>query len=219
MMVEPMILPTSPHLALADWRRQVNALYSTLRADARPGPMRGVAFRSAKDRLFGSHPSSPIPEGQRRDFHGLAYFRHDPNLAVKARLEPDPDAQPLELPRSSDGPPMPFERVGWVRFAIDGSPCRLTVYWLNEYGGGIFIPFRDTTSGKETYGGGRYLWDSAKGADLGTDGEELVLDFNFAYHPSCVYDSIWSCPLATQENWLPIPILAGERMPQLRAGR
>ena len=219
MMVEPMTLPTSPHLALADWRRQVTAMYSTLRADARPGPMRAVSFRSAKDRLFGLHPSSPIPEGQRRDFHGLAYFRHDPVLAVSARLELDPDAQPLDVPRSGDGPPMPFERIGWVRFAIDGSPCRLSVYWLNEYGGGIFIPFRDTTSGKETYGGGRYLWDSAKGADLGTDGDELVLDFNFAYHPSCVYDPIWSCPLAPQENWLPIPILAGERMPRAREDR
>ena len=67
------------------------------------------------------------------------------------------------------GRTMPFERIGWVRFAIDGSPCRLSVFWLNDYAGGIFIPFRDTTSGKETYGGGRYLWDSAKGADLGTD--------------------------------------------------
>ena len=135
---------------------------------------------------------------------------------MRARLEPDPEAQPLDVPRSGEGPQMPFERIGWVRFAIDGSPCRLSVFWLNEYAGGIFIPFRDTTSGKETYGGGRYLWDSAKGADLGTDGDELVLDFNYAYHPSCVYDPAWSCPLAPQENWLPIPILAGERLPQQR---
>jgi len=74
----------------------------------------------------------------------------------------------------------------------------------------------DATSGRETYGGGRYLWDSAKGADLGMNGDALVLDFNYAYHPSCVQDSIWSCPLAPQENWLPVPIDAGERMPESR---
>lgn len=214
-----MNVPTNARIALADWRRQVATLYASLRADERPGPMRAVAFRSAKDRLFGTHPVSPIPEDQRRDFHGLAYFRHDPVLAVRARLEPDTEAPPLDVPRSGDGPTMPFERIGWVRFAIDGSPCRLSVFWLNDYAGGIFIPFRDTTSGKETYGGGRYLWDSAKGADLGTDGDELILDFNYAYHPSCVYDPAWSCPLAPQENWLPIPILAGERLPQQREDR
>jgi uncharacterized protein (DUF1684 family) len=188
-------------------------MYGALRADDRAASMRTVAFRSAKDRLFADHPSSPIPEADRRDFHGLAYFRHDPALALRARLEPDPDAPPLDVPRSGDGPQMPFARIGWVRFMVDGSPSRLSVFWLNEYVGGIFIPFRDTTSGKETYGGGRYLWDSAKGADLGSDGDELVLDFNYAYHPSCVYDPAWSCPLAPQENWLPVPILAGERLP------
>jgi uncharacterized protein len=206
----------SSHLALADWRRRVATIYAALRADERAASMRAVTFRSAKDRLFAEHPSSPIPEEARRDFHGLAYFRHDPALALRARLEPDPDAAELDVPRSGEGPQMPFERIGWVRFAVDGSPCRLSVFWLNEYAGGIFIPFRDTTSGKETYGGGRYLWDSAKGADLGADGYELVLDFNYAYHPSCVYDPIWSCPLAPQENWLPIPILGGERLPQTR---
>ena len=74
--------------------------------------------------------------------------------------------------------------------------------------------FATRRAGGETYGGGRYLWDSAKGADLGSDGDELNLDFNYAYHPSCVYDPIWSCPLAPQENWLPVPIAAGERLPE-----
>jgi len=212
-MALPMTAYRSSHLALADWRRRVAAMYASLRADARAPSMRAVAFRSAKDRLFAEHPSSPIPVADRRDFHGLAYFRHDPSLAVRASLEPDPDAQPLDVPRSGEGPQMPFERIGWVSFAVDGSPARLSVFWLNEYAGGIFIPFRDTTSGKETYGGGRYLWDSAKGADLGADEDELILDFNYAYHPSCVYDPAWSCPLAPQENWLPLPILAGERLP------
>jgi hypothetical protein len=208
-----MIRSTSAHLALADWRRHVASLYAALRADERQASMRVVAFRAARDRLFVEHPSSPVPEAERRDFRGVAYFRHDPAFALRAPFEPDSDAPALDVPRSGEGPPMPFERIGWVRFIVDGTPCRLSVFWLNEYAGGIFIPFRDATSGRQTYGGGRYLWDSAKGADLGADGEELVLDFNYAYHPSCVYDPAWSCPLAPQENWLPVPINAGERLP------
>lgn len=203
----------SSHLALADWRRRVATMYTALRADERAASMRAVAFRATRDRLFGEHPSSPIPEDQRRDFHGLAWFRHDPALALSARLEPDPATVAPDMPRSVPGEPMPFSRIGWVRFVVDGTPCRLSVYWLNDYAGGIFIPFRDATGGRETYAGGRYLWDSAKGADLGTNGDELVLDFNYAYHPSCTYDPIWSCPLAPQENWLPVPINAGERLP------
>ena len=208
--------PAFTHLELADWRRRVAMLYAELRSDERPGPMRAVAFRSARDRLFDSHPASPVPEEERRDFRGVAYFRHDAAFEIRARLEPDPEAPPVDAPRSGEGPQLPFERIGWVRFSIDGVPCRLSVFWLKEYSGGIFIPFRDATSGRETYGGGRYLWDSAKGADLGVAGDELVLDFNYAYHPSCVYDPIWSCPLAPQENWLGVPITSGERLPEAK---
>ena len=107
---------------------------------------------------------------------------------------------------------MPFLRIGWVSFRVYGQDCRLAVYWLDEYAGGIFIPFRDATSGHQSYGGGRYLWDSAKGADLGSEGDQLVVDFNYAYHPSCVYDERWSCPLSPDENRLPVAISAGERL-------
>jgi uncharacterized protein len=214
MIVGPMATTPVQHLALADWRRRVAELYATLRADRRAPSMRAVAFRAARDRLFVEHPASPVPEAERRDFRGVAYFRHAPELALRARLEPDPNArQDPEVPRSGEGARMPFQRIGWVSFAVDGTTCRLAVYWLDEYSGGIFIPFRDATNGRETYGGGRYLWDSAKGADLGSNGDELTLDFNFAFHPSCVYDPIWSCPLAPQENWLDVPIVAGERLP------
>ena len=98
----------SAHLALADWRRQVSELYASLRADHRPGPMRAVAYRAARDRIFGSHPSSAIPEAERRDFRGLAYFRHDSALELRARLVPDPEAAALDVPRSGEGPQMPF---------------------------------------------------------------------------------------------------------------
>ncbi|MGH2455110.1 MAG: DUF1684 domain-containing protein [Candidatus Limnocylindria bacterium] len=202
----------SDHLDLADWRRSVAALYDGMRRDRRALPLRLVHFRAAKDRLFAEHPSSPVPAADRRDFRGLAYWRHDPRLRFTARLEPDPDAPALDVPRSGEGAQMPFNRIGWVDFAVDGVACRMAVYWLNEYAGGLFIPFRDATGGSETYGGGRYLWDSAKGADLGSSGDQLVLDFNYAYHPSCVYDPRWSCPLAPQENWLAVRIEAGERL-------
>ena len=159
------------------------------RADA------GVAFRTARDRLFAEHPSSPIPADERRRLP-----RASPTSATTPRSRcartssPIPHAPDLDVPRSDDGPQLPLARIGWVRFMVDGSPCRLSVFWLNEYAGGIFIPFRDATSGTETYGGGRYLWDSAKGADLGADGDELVLDFNYAYHPSCAYDPLLVVP-------------------------
>lgn len=204
--------PMSEHLDLADWRRRVASIYEALRRDQRAEPARLLGFRAAKDRLFASHPSSPVPAAARRDFRGLAYWRHAPELALRLRLEPDPAAPPLDLPRSGAGPTMPYARIGWVSFSVDGTEARLAVYWLNEYSGGLFIPFRDATSGTETYGGGRYLLDSAKGADLGSDGDELVIDFNYAYHPSCVYDPAWSCPLAPPENRLTVPIRAGERL-------
>jgi hypothetical protein len=202
----------SEYLDLADWRRRTAAIYDALRGDARADPARMLSFRAAKDRLFAGHPSSPIPVAERPDFRGLAYWRHDPALRFEAVLEPDPVAPALDLPRSGEGSGMPYARIGWVRFAVRGTDCRLAVFWLNEYSGGIFIPFRDATNGEETYGGGRYVWDSAKGADLGSSGAELVLDFNYAYHPSCVYDAKWSCPLSPLENRLPVGIAAGERL-------
>jgi hypothetical protein len=211
----PMSSPsvTSEHLALADWRRRVHAMYAALRADERPGPMRAVSFRSAKDRLVAEHPSSPLPPAARNDFRGLAYWRHRDDLVLRAALEPDAEAPAIGVPRSGDGLGIPFVRIGWVSFAIGGSACRLSVFWLDEYAGGIFIPFRDATSGSASYGGGRYLWDSAKGADLGSTADgELMLDFNYAYHPSCVFDPRWSCPLAPRENWLEVPIEGGERL-------
>ena len=202
----------SEHLDLADWRRRVATMYDTLRRDARAEPARLLGFRAAKDRLFASHPSSPVPAADRRDFRGLAYWRHDPALRFSAPLEPDPNAMPPDMPRSGEGPEMAYSRIGWVSFTVDDVVQRLAVYWLNEYAGGIFIPFRDGTSGTESYAGGRYLWDSGKGADLGSDGDQLVVDFNYAHHPSCVYDPVWSCPLAPSENWLTVPIRAGERL-------
>ena len=204
-------------LELADWRRRVASLYADLRADPAPTADRLAAFRNAKDELFRAHPQSPVPFADRTTFSGLAYWPHEPALRLVAPLEPDPSAPTLDLPAST-GAEFAFSRIGWVLFEVAGTPTRLAVYWLAGYAGGIFIPFRDATSGHATYGGGRYLWDSAKGADLGADRGELVLDFNYAYHPSCTYDPRWSCPLAPSENWLSMPIQAGERLRDDAAG-
>jgi uncharacterized protein (DUF1684 family) len=104
-----------------------------------------------------------------------------------------------------------FTRFGVAQFELFGEALELELYWLDGYSGGLFLPFRDGTSGKETYGAGRYLFDTVKGADLGMEGDRLVLDFNFAYNPSCAYDPRWVCPLAPYPNRLEAPIRAGER--------
>ena len=106
-----------------------------------------------------------------------------------------------------------FTRFGEAAFELGGESLSLELYWLEGYGGGVFLPVADATSGKETYGAGRYVLDTVKGADLGTQDGRLVLDFNFAYNPSCSYDPAWVCPLATPSNRLRIPIRAGERHP------
>jgi len=130
---------------------------------------------------------------------------------VLAEVEPRP-AESRQI--ASSGPEeIAFDRIAVARFELDGTPLELELYWLAGYGGGLFVPFRDATSGTETYGGGRYLLDTVKGPDLGMDGDRLVLDFNFAYNPSCSYDPRWVCPLSPPANRLPIAIRGGERMP------
>ena len=106
---------------------------------------------------------------------------------------------------------MRFRRFGAVRFELGGEPQELALYWLEGYGGGVFLPFADATGRTQTYGGGRYLLDTVKGADLGDEDGRLVLDFNFAYNPSCAYDPRWVCPLSPPENRLAVEVRAGER--------
>lgn len=108
---------------------------------------------------------------------------------------------------------MAFSRIGRLAFSYDGRELSLGAFWIQGYAGGLLVPFRDQTSGTESYGGGRYLLDTIKSADLGSDAvsSRVVLDFNYAYSPSCAYDPQWTCPLAPPENWLPIAVRAGER--------
>jgi uncharacterized protein (DUF1684 family) len=200
-------------LALADWRRQVSAIYQAARDEAAHDPeVAWTDWRRSRDELFAAHPQSPVPLVQRLAFAGLRYFEYDPSGRVSAEMRRT-EPQSIELDVST-GDPVAFTRVGACAFELDGAAHTLDLYWLDGYAGGLFLPFRDDTSGTDTYGAGRYLLDTAKGADLGTDERgRLVLDFNFAYNPSCAYDPIWSCPLAPPGNRLDAAVRAGEQTP------
>jgi uncharacterized protein (DUF1684 family) len=195
-------------LDLLDWKRQVFDLYAEVRAAGQPAPA-WERWRTARDMLFRSHSQSPLLVEARPAFAGLDYFPYDPSLRVSAEVV----ALPIEETRigSSGEEPITFERFAEARFALGGADRALELFWLVGYGGGLFLPFRDATSGAESYGGGRYLLDTVKGSDLGLDGDRLVLDFNFAYNPSCCYDPRWVCPLSPPANRLPVPIRGGER--------
>jgi uncharacterized protein (DUF1684 family) len=194
-------------LTLLDWRRRVAALYATARAATDP-ETGWRTWRNGRDELFATHPDSPLAADARADFRGLPFAPYDPAMRFEAVLEPA-ETHRLEVPTASDGV-VPFERIGAVE--LDGLG-RLDVWWLDSYGGGVFLPLRDGSAGTTTYGAGRYLLDTVKGADLGGAGDRLVVDLNFAYHPSCAYDPRWSCPLAPDGNRITSPVAAGEQLP------
>jgi uncharacterized protein len=187
-------------LDLADWRARVAAMYLS-DADL-------LGFRRQRDALFASHPQSPISAAERPGFAGLRYFPPDPAAVVDVR--PDPATGDLEIDTGgSDGV------VRYRKVALATTPWgTLALWWIAAYGGGLFVPFRDGTCGRESYGGGRYLTDTVKGTfgrglQILSDGL-IRLDFNYAYNPSCAYNPAWACPLAPPENRLAAPIRAGE---------
>ncbi|HEX4521231.1 MAG TPA: DUF1684 domain-containing protein [Gaiellaceae bacterium] len=196
-------------IELLDWKRRVFALYAEARA-ASDASVAWNRWRAGRDELFRSHPQSPIPDEARASYPGVPYFDYERGLRVLADVEPSP-AVMTEV-GSSGTEPIAFQRIARAHFELEGNPHELELYWLVGYGGGLFVPFRDETSGAETYGGGRYLLDTVKGSDLGMEDGRLVLDFNFAYNPSCSYDPRWVCPLSPPANRLPDAIRAGERM-------
>ena len=164
----------------------------------------------ARRRLFSSHPQSPIPEKVRDLYLGPFVFPYDPDARVLASLEPL-DVAGVDI-STSDGRTTRMLRFARARFELFGHRSTLDVFWLDQYGGGVYLAFRDATSGHATYGGGRYLLDTVKGGDLGVESDLLVLDFNFAYQPSCSYDPRWSCPLPPPANTLAFPVAFGERL-------
>ena len=170
-----------------------------------------AGFRADKDAYFRDSPDTPLLPEDRPKFTGIAYFPPNESYVLAGlRLEAHASGEEktLHIP-TSDGQLRPATRVGQLRFAIDGREMSLHAYALpGMHGGQLFVPFLDATSGHETYEAGRYL-------DLEPEGDSTyTLDFNLAYHPSCVYDARFSCPLAPAENRLPVRIEAGERLAQ-----
>lgn len=194
---------------LWDWRRKITDMYYDVRSisDVR------AAWRlwcESRAEMFRTHPQSPIEPAGRMVFDGPVFFPYDPELRFLVRLSP-PLFEHLAFETGADGSTAmhAFARTDGLRERLG---AELTLYWIEGYGGGVFLPFADETCGTETYGGGRYLLDTIKGADLGPvhpDGT-LQLDFNFSYFPSCAYSSRYVCPLAPPANRLPRPVHAGE---------
>jgi uncharacterized protein len=196
-------------LTLQDWRRRVFELYAAIRATPDPR-IAWRRWRTERDALFARHPATPLSPEVRDAFDGLPLYDYDPAARVLAGTEPAPE-HTIAL-AGSDGAAFGARRFATARFTLGEADLGLDVYWLEGYAGGLFLPFADATSGETTYGAGRYLLDTVKGADLGTHDGRLVLDFNFAYNPSCSYDPRWSCPLAPPGNRLAVAITAGERV-------
>jgi uncharacterized protein (DUF1684 family) len=220
-------------LELADWRRRIAELYADVRRLAALDPEAAWGlWRSIREALYREHPQSPVPPAERAAFRAR-FYPYDPAYRLTATVEapaadgPTSDAAPngaegapsareaetLALP-ASHGEPARFRVLATLRVPFPTGERRLVCYWCTGYAGGLFLPFRDATNGRTTYGAGRYLLDAAKGADLGGDPARgtLVLDFNFAYQPSCAFDPRWSCPLAPPANRLDFEIPVGERI-------
>jgi uncharacterized protein (DUF1684 family) len=195
-------------LTLLDWKRRIFELYAEVRRDTDPEHA-WRRWRDTRDELFRTHPQSPIPRGT--SFEHVPYFDYDPSLRVLGTAE-QAAREPREIATSGERP-YSFTRFARVRFALADADQALDLYWLDGYGGGVYLCFADATSGTETYGAGRYLLDTVKGSDLGEQNGRLVLDFNFAYNPSCSYDPRWVCPLAPPGNRLAAPVRGGERYP------
>jgi uncharacterized protein (DUF1684 family) len=199
---------TQAYLDLVDWRRRVGDLYRI------SGPDALTRFRAGRDELFRTHPQSAIEADERASFKGLHYFEHDPAYRVNARFEPG-DGSALDIDTGGEDGVVRYRRAGRLVFALGGEACTLTVLSLVQYAGGLFVPFRDRTSGHETYGGGRYLFDTAKDTDglvfeTKPGSPDVVIDFNYAYNASCAYNPRWACPLAPPENHLQVAVRAGE---------
>lgn len=195
-------------LAVLDWRRRVAALYADVRATPAPAHAHAV-WRQCRDDLFANHPASPLLPADRAQFRGLPYAPYDPTLRFDLTVDTAVASTRLEVPTATDGI-VTFERIGQVHLPGLGP---LDVWWLLGYGGGVFLPVRDASP--TSYGGGRYVLDTVKGADLGGSVEPdghgtVVVDLNFAYNPSCAYDPAWVCPLAPPGNTLDRPVNAGE---------
>lgn len=201
----------SDRLSLAQWRMEVTALYSSVRDISQSDPASASNFfRAQRDALFENHTQSPLSPSQQKVFQGLIYFDYDDRFRIIGTIDQNIQAETRELHLGPDGL-MRYTRIARIDFILLERSCSLDLFWIEGYGGGIFLPFRDLTSGTSTYSAGRYLFDTIKGVNLGTDSSSINLDFNFAYNPSCAYNDSWVCPLLPNENRLPVLVNAGEK--------
>lgn len=166
-------------------------------------------FRGELDEFMELHPDSPLSEEQRTAFEGLDYYDYDPDLVLTVAVNRLSDDEPLIQMETSTGDTRLYRRWGTFEFTVGGEAATLTIY-SSPQADDFFLPFRDATSGTESYGAGRYLDNQRPGLrPVGEDAFEV--DFNFAYNPYCAYSPYYSCPLPPRENWLKVPIRAGEK--------
>ncbi len=159
-------------------------------------------FRAAKDEYFATSDDSPLTRGQREQFSGLRYYEENPALVFEVKPEIFEDHEHTIM-QTSTGTEAVYERLAKIRFHVGDTPCELTLF-RDPATGSLFLPFRDATSGRETYGAGRYLEVHP------TEHNTLIVDFNYAYSPYCAYNEQWVCPMTPPENRLDVPIRAGE---------
>ncbi|MFK0005834.1 DUF1684 domain-containing protein [Paenarthrobacter sp. NPDC090520] len=206
-------IPTLSAVDVADWRLRTFALYHHVRQLAAHDPFDAHNYwRQERDRMFATHPASALTDDVKASFSGLRTADYDPAFRLYVPLSPEGEGQEMNVSTGTDGV-VPFVRIGTFELPGLGS---LAAWRLRSYGGGIFVPFRDATAGKDggSYGAGRYLLDTIKGAFHGVrrsgEEQEFVVDFNFAYNPSCAYNEAWACPLAGPANRLASEIPVGE---------
>jgi uncharacterized protein (DUF1684 family) len=205
-----MATPSNP-VDLAIWQRTVAEMYAFVRQTwAEDQPDACDMFRAERDRMFKEHSQSPLSEEQTKYFAYLEYYPYDPAWRVTGAIDTGVKKETFTVDLSDEGL-FRYTRIARVRFHVLRQEAELSLFWVEGYGGGLFLPFKDETNGEETYGGGRYLYDTVRGADLRIDPGELVLDFNYAYNPTCAYNDRWVCPLSPAENALPFPVEAGEK--------
>ena len=170
------------------------------------------ANREEKDEFFADHPQSPIPPAHRDDFSGLDYFEPDPEYSVEATVTVHDDPDPVQMETTASNP-VRYLRIVTFEFELGGEEHSLAGYRQADDDDGIFVPFRDKTTGQETYYQGRYM--ELEPAEEPADGDAVILDFNLAYNPFCAYSETFACPLPPEENWLGTVVRAGEKAPDL----
>lgn len=187
-------------LELADYRAAVARMYLE--------PTDLTEFRVRRNKLFATHPQSPIPPAERAEFRGVRYY--PPNNVAIADVELRAAPGKVDIDTGGEDGVVHYTRAG----ILDTPWGELSLWWIAAYGGGLFLPVRDGTCGDQTYGGGRYLTDTVKGTfGRGVEllgGNRVRLDMNYLYNPSCAYDDRWLCPLAPPENRIAARIEAGE---------